>query len=282
MDSFEKLQEIGSKKIASVTHVPVHFVEKILLKDFSQFSQVQLFGFLSIFEREFKVDMSAVKQEFLFDKAQKEIKEHESFDLTEGALKLNKKALYGGSASTLLVILLIIFFSLGEDKSSAEAEEATKVEINNSAIEKAKQNLKMEPTDINDVEMPMAENEVESAEHGQDKTVQKSTQDKTVSTKVQEPMMPLHFRVVPHGKLWIGIINAETYRRKVKTTAEPFELDPKKEWLLVTGYGYVDIESGDTVQKFKEETKLYFLYENGVAQRIDKTEFKARNRNKSW
>jgi hypothetical protein len=97
-----------------------------------------------------------------------------------------------------------------------------------------------------------------------------------------EPTMPLYFSIVPKGKLWIGMINAETHERKAKIITEPLVLDAEKEWLVVTGYGRLDLECGDVTKKFREDNKLYFLYENGICQQIDEEEFKARNKGKLW
>jgi len=94
--------------------------------------------------------------------------------------------------------------------------------------------------------------------------------------------MPLYLRIIPKGKLWLGLIDGETYRRRVETISKPLILDPEKSWLIVTGYGHLDLECGDTTNKYREDRKLLILYEAGVCQIIDKEEFKARNRGKLW
>jgi len=116
-------------------------------------------------------------------------------------------------------------------------------------------------------------------EQAQDASTQTDQQQEASST---EPTMPLHFRIVPQGKLWLGIIDAETHKRKVKIISEPLDLDGEKEWLIITGYGYLDMECGDTTKKYRETDKLLFLYENGVCHKIDEDEFKARNKGKLW
>ena len=291
MDDFEKLQELGSKKIASATHIPVAHVEAILNKEFARFAKAQFFGFLSILEREYKVDLSPLKQEYLFARAQEEMAQESSFDIPETTPKLyeKKKVLYGASAVGA-IILLVLFFAL-IDFSSPQEE---KIEINNTAIDQAKKNLNLEPVNAANVDEPIRDNEVESAEFGQDvsesnATVAKENEAEQESAEFQqesvstlEPTRPLYFRIVPHGKLWLGIIDAETHKRKVKTITEPLDLDGKKEWLIITGYGYLDMECGDTTKKYTETDKLLFLYEGGVCHKIDEDEFKARNKGKLW
>ncbi|WP_345976560.1 hypothetical protein [Sulfurimonas sp. HSL3-7] len=291
MDDFEKLQELGSKKIASATHIPVAHVEAILNKEFTLFAKAQFFGFLSILEREYKVDLSALKQEYLFARAQEEMAHESSFEIPETAPKLfeKKKVLYGASAVAVVLVLILLFTFI-----DFSVPEEAKIEINNTAIDQAKKNLNLEPVHAANVDEPIKDNEVESAEFGQDVSESNATavpdsQAQQVSAQLQqeplngpEPTVPLYLRIVPHGKLWLGIIDAETHKRKVKIITEPLDLDGKKEWLIMTGYGYLDMECGDTTKKYRVNDKLLFLYESGVCHKIDEDEFKARNKGKLW
>ncbi|MBU1642451.1 hypothetical protein KKE54_03750 [bacterium] len=294
MDGFEKLTELGSKKIASATHIPVGHVDSVLSKEFEQFSKPQFFGFISILEREYKVDLSSLKQEYLFSIAQEKMAQDAGFELNERRSRLfdNKKVLY--AISSALVILLVILFISFIDVTSPNEQ---KVEINNTAIDQAKKNLNLEVAAVANVDEPIGNNVIESAEFGQDTPEDNVTaltdeevskgngevqQKDTQAVQSTEPTMPLHLRIVPHGKLWLGIIDAETHKRRVEIITKPLELDGEKEWLILTGYGYLDMECGDTVKKYTETDKLLFLYEHGVCQQIDQAEFKARNKGKLW
>jgi len=292
MDGFSTLQEVGSKAIAAATHIPIAHVEKILAKDFEQFQKPQFFGFVSILEREYKIDLSALKQEFLFARAEEEITQENNFDIAETGSKIleqrkelfkNKKVVYGVVGAVVVVLLIVIISSL--DFSSSDEE---KIEINNTAIDQAKKNLNLEPVHAGNVNEMMHDNDVESAEYGQDtqeankSTAQSESVDAQEPVSSTEPMMPLYLRIIPKGKLWLGLIDGETYRRRVETISKPLILDPEKSWLIVTGYGHLDLECGDTTNKYREDRKLLILYEAGVCQIIDKEEFKARNRGKLW
>ena len=294
MDGFKRLEEIGSKNISATTHIPIAHVENILSKSYASFQKPQFFGFLSILEREYKIDLSELKQEYLFTLAEKELPDESSFDIAETGFKLfensseilkNRKVIYGVGA--VLSIALVLFLVSLIDFSSSDS---AKIEINNTAIDKAKKNLNIRPVERANVEERLSDNTVESAEFGQEEQAEKeqnATDEKVVDQKKNtiadsEPMMPLYFRIVPKGKLWLGIINAETHRRRVETISKPLILDAEKSWLIVTGYGHLDMDCGDTTTKFREDKKLLILYENGICQIIDKEEFKARNRGKVW
>ncbi len=301
MTGFSKLQELGSKAISSTTHIPVVHIESILNKEFDKFQKPQFFGFLSILEREYKIDLSELKQEFLFARAEEEIAQESHFDIAETetkrfvnpkALLENKNIVYGALGG-LVVLLFIVLVSLIDFSSATE----DKIEINNTAIDQAKKNLNLEPVRVSNVEEMMKNNDVESAEFGQDTQesngstaneadIADAEVTSTVSTlepvSGSEPMMPLYLRIIPRGQLWLGIIDAETYKRRAETISEPLILDPNKNWLIVTGYGHLDMDCGDATNKYREDNKLLFLYENGICQVIDEEEFKARNRGKLW
>jgi hypothetical protein len=294
MDGFEKLTELGSKKIASATHISVGHVDNILSKEFEQFSKPQFFGFISILEREYKVDLSSLKQEYLFSIAEEKMVQDANFEINDRSARLfdNKKVLYAVT-SAIVILLVILFISFIDFASPTEQ----KVEINNTAIDQAKKNLNLRPAVVADVDEAINDNIVESAEFGQDapdvnvtaltgEEVSKGNGEvqleDTQAIRSTEPEMPLHLRIVPRGKLWLGIIDAETHKRRVEIITKPLELDGEKEWLILTGYGYLDMECGDTIKKFTETDKLLFLYEHGVCQQIDQAEFKARNKGKLW
>lgn len=288
-DGFEKLRELGSKKISSATHISTAHIDNILNKKFDKFQKPQFFGFLSIIEREFKLDLSSLKQEFLFARAEEEITQDDNLELTEAVPKLtdSKKLRYGAVVVTG-VIAVVLMLNVVDFSSSKEE----KIEINNTAIDKAKKNLNLEPVAVANVDEMIENNEIESAEHGQDT---QDAQDTNVTVAqeedsalikepavIAEPTMPLYFSIVPKGELWVGFINGETHERKAKIITEPLVLDAKKEWLVVTGYGFLDLECGDVTKKFRVNDRLLFLYDNGVCQQIDAEEFKARNKGKLW
>ena len=306
MEGFDKLQEIGSKEISKKTHIPIRHVESMLNKEFDSFQQPQFFGFLSILEREYKTDLSGLKQEFLFARAEEKIAKESSYDIAETGSKLlenkqqflkSKRVIYA-AAGGVVVLLLAGLFSMIDFSSPAEE----KVEINNTAIDQAKKNLNIAPAHVSNVEEMMRNSDVESAEFGQDlqeanstdteveKTVSESapeeaTESAVISTEPvrnTEPMMSLYLRIVPRGTLWVGIIDTETHRRRAETITEPLLLDAEKSWLIMTGYGHLDMDCGDTTHKYRENNKLMFLYEAGVCQLIDSEEFKARNKGKLW
>jgi hypothetical protein len=253
-------------------------VRLILDKSFDKLQKVQFLGFVSILEREYKIDLSSLKQEYLFFYAQTQEPEEE-FEVAEKTEKkrLTKKQLYAAAAVPLVLaaIGMAVYFS-------GEPAPETRIEINNTAIEEAKKNL-----NIVSIERNASEEVVESAEHGQDENMTAEAPEVAEQEAEPEavsivPTMPSHLVVVPKGKLWIGLIDLGTHKRQQMVISEPLTLDAQKEWLIITGHGLVRMEYGDTESDYKQKEKLMFVYENGLLQRIDEEEFKARNKGRMW
>ena len=97
-----------------------------------------------------------------------------------------------------------------------------------------------------------------------------------------EPVHQTELIVSPRSKLWVGIINLETFKRSQKLGSAPFELDANQEWLLVMGHGFVDFEVNGEEKSFKDKNKVWYAYENGTLTKITRAQFKEKNRGKAW
>lgn len=60
-DDFEKLKSIGVQKIHEATHIGRIHIQAMLNENFEEMSNVQLFGFISILEREYALDLSELR-----------------------------------------------------------------------------------------------------------------------------------------------------------------------------------------------------------------------------
>lgn len=274
MADLEKLREIGAHKIYERTHIAKRYVEDILNEKFSSMSKIQFAGFLSILEREYNVDLHELMEaynahaaEVDADKAPFVVSAQESNE------KGNTKLLYIGLS---LLLLAVGVFMYNQNSSEPTIQEPIApvvetepslvdidTEFNNTTIEEAKINL------------DQMDNETEP--------VETLVEEKVVEEEVRvEPIHPSKFEISPRSKLWIGIINLETYERQQKLTSESFDLDPEKEWLLVMGHGYVDFNVNGEEKKYADENKMWFAYEKGTLTELKRQEFKDKNRGKAW
>jgi hypothetical protein len=264
MTGVEKLKEIGAQRIYEQTHIAKKYVEDILNHNFSSMSKIQFSGFISILEREYHVDLQEITEAYHAQLVSENKTESEPFVVSEQEVQSSKiKGSYLIAGGILAGIIAIIFVANSSSEESLKQESKTlKVisvenELNNTTIEEAKSHL-------NRIEVPKAE-EVKPEENHR-----------------IEPMHSTKFEVIPRSKLWIGIVDLENFKRTQKLTDEPFELDADKEWLLVMGHGYVNFFVNEEEQKFKDENKVWFAYENGSLSKITRSEFKEKNRGKAW
>ncbi len=266
MTGLEKLREIGTHKIFERTHIAKKFVEDILNENFSSMNRVQFAGFLSILEREYNLDLHELSEAYHAQFNTEPSSSEEPFVVSEHNSDHKKgKSPYIAAAVIIAALLVVVFnYSSSRDEKLPDSKPAeiplkpVQKELNNTAIEEAKLNL-------SNLEKESVEPEVERVE-----------------SERTEPVHAAKFEVIPRSKLWIGIVDLETFKRTQKLTSSPFELDADREWLLVMGHGYVNFDVNGEEITFKDEKKVWFAYENGSLTKLSRSEFKEKNRGKAW
>ncbi len=266
MTGLDKLQEIGAHKIYEKTHIARKFVEDILNQRYSSMNKIQFAGFISIIEREYNVDLHELIEAYSTQLNINSSRHDEPFVVSqqESERPSQTKFFYVGAGLVAMVLaVLILKPSPHEDTSNSEASpvETPSVvqELNNTTIEEAKLNL-------NNLGNTTAK--VETLELAEEARI--------------EPAHRSKFEIKPRSQLWIGIIDLETFKRTQRLDSASFELDKDKDWLLVMGHGYVNFDVNGEEQKFKDEKKVWFSYENGVLTKLSRSEFKEKNRGKAW
>ena len=267
MTGLEKLQSIGAHKIFETTHIAKKFVEDILNKRFSSMTKIQFMGFISILEREYSIDLHELQDEYLKSSSTENVKGKEPFVVSKQDETDEKTVNKNAYIFVGILVLGALFMLLKPESAPVEKSVSIKTvevkpepienELNNSTIEEAKLNL----NSLGNVATP-AKVEVEEV--------------------VVEPTHTSKFEVSPRSKLWIGIVNLETFKRTQKMSAKSFTLDPDKEWLLVMGHGFVNFEVNGETTKYKDERKVWFAYENGSLSKLSRAQFKEKNRGKAW
>lgn len=269
MTGLEKLQSVGAHKIFETTHIAKKYVEDILNEDFSSMTKIQFAGFISILEREYNVDLADLVLAYGIVPKEKEESKKEPFSVTSADEKsaggINKKL----PIVVVLVIAVVLVMVLNFSNSTKQIKEVkalrqtTQVlsELNNTTIEQAKSNLShLDNNSLENIQGDAVEVEIIAV----------------------EPVHTTKFVVIPRSKLWIGIVDLDTFKRTQKLGSIPFELDADKEWLLVMGHGYVDFEVNEEEKKFNDKNKVWFAYENGTLSKVTRAEFKEKNRGKAW
>lgn len=272
-EGFDKLKAIGAQKIHEATHIARAHVQAILHESFDDMSNVQFFGFISILEREYSVDLSELKNKAKehFNDSAKKLRDTESVKVFVSPRKKRKlTALY-----IALGLVIFIVFSLFNTTSS----ENDLSKVDNSAIESATSNLSIvidENSSILD-ENSTDENTTVNIEEIKTQQIGFSEQNNS------EPQNEIKsFKITPNNEVWLGYIDLSTYQRYQKTFSDEFALDPSKDWLLAFGHGHINIEVNGIIKKFTTAKNIRFVYKNAELKEIDFEEFKNLNRGNRW
>lgn len=259
LNPIEYLNNIGTQKIYEKTHIAKRNLELLFAKQFDKLDKIQAIGFVSIIQREYKIDLSALKEEIIEYYDVKPIKTN----IVQMELEEVKK-----SKNSLLIFLFIVvaiaalfyFYQEGEKglETLKEKSEKNSSEMILDALEKEKQEFEELQKESN------------------------ITQDEMAVTSLIEPVVLEAIKITPRKKVWLGYIDLDTYQKVQTTTAESIELDPNKRWLILFGHGMVDLSQGDELHNFASAKRLFILYEDGVIKEIGKNEYKTLNRGKMW
>lgn len=273
-EDFEKLKKFGAQKIHDDTHISVVHAQAILHESFADMNSVQLFGFISILEREYALDLSELRE-----KAKEHFKNNtpttDNKILSNSLIKKKRKfkpiyIIFGVITAALSAYFII------------EPSKDISYKIDNSTIESAKSNILEIQNDKNS--SMTDENSTLNAE----KTEELPKSVETVETEAVEikdagaEAQIFSFKIIPNNKVWLGYIDLKDYKRYQQVLSDELILDPAKEWLLLFGHGYVSIEIDGEIKKFTNPKNIIFSYINSELKEIDMEEFKRLNKGRGW
>ena len=262
-EGLEKLRSIGAQRIHEQTHIAHKYVQALLHESFEGMQKVQLLGFISIMEREYGVDLTPLRQSAIeyFEVIQEPLMEEEPSYKKELLVssKNDKKKFYIFLGIFVLLVVVGMFYFFSQEEPSSEKMN-TKVSL---PIESS-----MHPAVL------LENNDTNKT----DKTA--ATIDNNTSNTVQ--IRPHTLTIIPKTKVWVGIIDLDTGKKRQKVISRPLELNASKNYLLSFGHGYIDMEVDDNKTSFKDPQSIKFLYKEGVLKKIGISEFKEYNKGKLW
>ncbi|MBE0514430.1 hypothetical protein [Sulfurimonas sp.] len=271
-EDLDKLKKIGVQKIHERTHISRTHIESIFNENFEGMGSVQLLGFLSIFEREYALDLSELKNRAReYFKSQKSDEENikEKVKIFTASKKKRKWTFFYILIGAAVVFTLLYFASrlpqneiIDSSKNLQTAVPTLQDDKNDSVLdENSSQDGLMESTGVE--EMAGAEEKLEE--------------------KQPEPeVKPLSFKIIPKTKVWLGYIDLSDYKKYQTTFSDELKLDPAKEWLLSFGHGYIKIEINGEITEFKDPKTMRFSYIDSELRQISYDEFTRLNRGNKW
>jgi len=284
-EALDRLKKLGAQKIYEDTHIPINQVQAILYENFDGMTKVQFVGFVSILEREYREDLSFIREKGLayFDdqKAQNDAEFAERIFIEPEARKKKMIILL----ALLIVILLIgIFFTVQSAKEHlVENNESVKnIESVVKTPEAVEKIAVVETNASESKESSTEDNESLQNEQVLPKEELVEAQPVEEQTPPKEVITAKSLKIEPKTKVWLGYIDVKTNKKYQKTVKREFSLDPTKEWLLLFGHGYVTLTVDDKEYTFAQKETLRLHYKDGKLTQISEDEFKRLNKGRKW
>ena len=256
----EILKETGVQRIYEKTHIPIKHIKALFQDDFKSLNKVQFFGFVSILEREYELDLSELRAKG--DEYFKTIKndqhlESRLFVTTQKQKKYTKIYLF----TAFLILAGVAFYTLSKPSSA----EFYKIK-----------NIKKEKILSQDTNTTTAVAKKEAVIKKEDKNVTKK------QILNNQPAITKSLKIIPRRKLWVGYMDMDTGKKMQNIFRDELVLNPAKRWLLSLGHGDVDFEIDGKMQEFHSKENIKFVYENSHLRKIDMKEFKRLNKGIKW
>ncbi len=254
------LDTIKAHDIETIHHrtkIPPQSIKALLSREFSQFHKVQFLGFVSIFEREFSVDLSTFKEEYFLalGGTQEVTPQAESFVSS----KDTKTESHRNKIIIVLVALVAIVF-LAFNLLTPKIE-SVPVVLNDTVIIKAKEQL----IEVEKQEILLEQKEANATEDINESMIITST-----------------ITLLPKRRIWMGLIDIQSGKKVQDIIDSAYEINTSKSWLMVFGHSFIDVEFDKELFEYNDNKKLWLLYENDQLRQIDKEEFRQINGGKGW
>lgn len=285
----EILEENSIKAVSQKTKIPEENLQDLLNADFDTLKKIKTLGFISILEREYQADLSALREKAMEYYRQNEEDSRFSVHvpLEEGRKKRSK--LFKLLALSILAYASWYFFTqfdqrhlsqlipfMGdqtiEDVTPSESDTEKKQE--DIAAELSIENLvidetKMDPVIEKAIEVVEVQRDAETAKTVEVEDVQGDTETaKTVEAEVQT------VSIVPVGQLWFGVIELQTKKREHFTISQAYELDVEtKSWLLATSAAPFSLVQAEETRDFNDAQEHYFKIDKNGIQSLTRDEY---------
>ena len=260
-DGFEKLKEIGAQRIHEKTHIAKQHAQDMLHDSFERMTKIQFFGFVSIMEREFGLELDELRNKGSEYFDQFNLADEEE---TKVFLATKKKKKFT-SIYIVITIITFVIVSLYTTANNSSVSKNIKVEsIDNSTIKNAQKNI----APIDKIESESSLSLIENNE--------------TVKNIIEAEKVVKSLKIIPRTKLWMGYMDLNTHQKYQKLFSDEFSVDTDREWLLFLGHGNINVELNGEIKEYNVKKNIRFVYKSGELRRIDYEEFKILNRGSQW
>ena len=283
----EIFEENSIKAVSQKTKIPEENLQDLLKANFDTLKKIKTLGFISILEREYQADLSALREEAMEYYRQNEEDSRFSVHvpLEEGRKKRSK--LFKLAALSILAYASWYFFTQFDQRHLSQlipfmANQTTE-DITPSDIEKKQEDIavelsieslviddtKMDPVVEKAIEVVEVQRDAETAKTVEVEDVQEDTEKaETVEAEVQS------ISIVPVGQLWFGVIELQSKKREHFTISQAYELDVEtKSWLLATSAAPFSLVQAEETRDFNDAQEHYFKIDKNGIQSLTRDEY---------
>ncbi|WP_297894408.1 hypothetical protein [uncultured Campylobacter sp.] len=305
----DKLKSMDLIEIARTTRIDAQNLEYIINKDFEKLANFNVKGYIKILEREFGLDLSDWLSEFESAKASfVPVKKAKVEQVYGQRVSPNKSG--SGWLMWLLVMVLIIgaifyfglYKSFGEflgsllweqnktTYSDAPIVNNTQKKLENIGIDVVSHNATDEKFALkSDANAAAVADENLSSLNALDRSIRierasiKTEENSTDGNATQSAPAPSKDIVLsPRGKMWIGIINLKSGKKREMVINTPYVVASQgdEELLISTGHGMFELGKADGNVTFSERNTQKFHVKDGNITKISADEFLRLNKGK--
>jgi len=278
----KKLKIIGAQKIHEDTHIALGYVQSVIHASFEGLTKIQFVGFISILEREYNLDLSALKARGISYFEEEETPRSKVFVIPE-----RKKSFTGLYVFIVLVIFSLAIYATVEYKK----ENLTSEPLANHTILDAQKKIT-----VKKVAIPLEENLTKETNTTQEvnssvvkevvpqvPVLKPIVEKKPVIVAPKKVIQKKHsFVIKPRSRVWIGYINLTDKKKKQAIIKHILTLDASKEWLISAGHGNINIVLDGKTKHFSSAQSVRYLYKNGSLKKLSIAEFKKLNNGRLW
>ena len=282
MQLSEILEENSVKSISKKTNISEDNLEYLLSSNFSVIKKVKTLGFISILEREYKADLTPMKEEALAYY----LDAGEDNRITIGMPALEEKK--GTSKLFILIILGILgyaswyFFTQFDKKHLSELipfiDEQTIEKLVGNSDEVTEVFIKETTSEKVVAEVEVIQNEVASPSVIETEEVVTETaeiiESETETVQEEVAIEKREILILPFSRLWFGLINMETKERDHYSIDSPYKLDvTEKSWLVATSSAPFSLVDGEETKDFNDAKEHYFKIDKNGIESLTKSEY---------
>ena len=296
------LEENSIKTISQKTKISEENLENLLAKNFDQLKKVKTLGFISIIEREYNADLSALREESHEYYAQLGDDKSNTLGVPISQEKKGKSNFF------VLIILALLAYAtwyfltqfdkkylsemipfideamiesfMGESETkndtlealtigSATAKSPEEVSPATTSEEKSVVETSTETSEVNTLEVQATtESSVENASSDTlevTQTVEDITPDITEKKSVS---------IVPVSRLWFGVVDMQTQEREHFSISDAYELDVSdKKWLVATSSAPFSLLAFNATKEFNDAKEHYLKIDANGIEVLSKSDY---------